>query len=69
VVNLRVGLLLVREVNAKPLSHAGDSAAKATLAVVQCQCRVMLGIALPSHAGDDAAELAWPRRDVSAESF
>jgi hypothetical protein len=78
VVNLRVRLL-VGEVRTKPPSHAGDSASKATLAVVRCRCWVMLAMALPrqhvhdaisvpSYASDDAAEATWSRRDVSVES-
>jgi hypothetical protein len=27
----------------------------------------MLATVLPSHAGDDAAEVIWPRRDVVVE--
>jgi hypothetical protein len=46
VVNLRVGLL-VGEVRAKPLSHAGDNVTEATLAVARCDCRVMLAMVLP----------------------
>jgi hypothetical protein len=30
--------------------------------------RVMLVIMLLSHAGDDAIEVTWPRRDVDVES-
>jgi hypothetical protein len=78
VVNLRVRLV-VREVRAEPPSHAGDSAAEVMLAIVQCQCQLMLVMVLPrqlgrdtmlvsSHAGDDAVEVTWPWRDVSTES-
>jgi hypothetical protein len=62
----RVGLL-VGEVRAKPPGNVGDGADKMTLvmvrcrsrvnlAVVQCHCRPMLVMALPSPAGDDVAE-------------
>jgi hypothetical protein len=39
------------------LSHAGDGAAEATLTVACCCCQVMLAMALPSLAGDVAAEV------------
>jgi hypothetical protein len=58
-VNLRVRLL-VRKVQAKPPSHAGDSAAKVTLVVAWCHCRVVLAMTLPSRH--------WSWRDVVAES-
>jgi hypothetical protein len=38
------------------LSHAGDGATAATLAMVRCHFQVMLTMALPSLASDDAAE-------------
>jgi hypothetical protein len=54
------------------LSHASDNAAKSCcrgdLAAVRSRCRVILATMLPSHAGDDAAEVTWPRRDIDAES-
>jgi hypothetical protein len=37
--------------------------------MVQYRCRVMLVMMLPNHADDGAAEAAWPRRDVDAESY
>jgi hypothetical protein len=51
------------------LSPAGDDAAKATLVIVRCRCRVMLPRMLPIHDGDGAAEATWPRRDVDVESY
>jgi hypothetical protein len=39
------------------LSHAGDGSAEATSTVACCCCQVMLAMALPSLAGDVAAEV------------
>jgi hypothetical protein len=75
---LRVGLL-VWEVNAKPLSHVGDGAAEAMLAVMRCGCRVMLAkvllrrlghdaMSVLSLAGDSTIEATWSWHDVGAES-
>jgi hypothetical protein len=55
VVNLQVGWL-VGGVHTKPLRHATESAAEATLAVALCRCRVILMMALLTLAGDNAAE-------------
>jgi hypothetical protein len=38
------------------------------LAIARCRYRVMLARMLSSHAGDGAIGVAWPRRDVDAES-
>jgi hypothetical protein len=42
---------------------------RSDLAVVQCRCQGMLETMLSSHAGDDAAEVTWPRCDVDVESY
>jgi hypothetical protein len=36
--------------------------------MIRRRCRVMLTIVPPSHAGDGAAEVTWPWRDVGAKS-
>jgi hypothetical protein len=45
-----------RGIRVKSLSHDGDGAVEAMLAMTRCRCRVMLAIVLPSHAGDGATE-------------
>jgi hypothetical protein len=51
------------------LSHDGDDVVEAMLAVARCHCRVMLATVLPSHAGDDAARVTWPRPNINAELY
>jgi hypothetical protein len=41
------------------MSHAGDSAAKATWPRRDYRYRVIVATALPSHADDDDAESCW----------
>jgi hypothetical protein len=57
-------------------SHAGNGAVKSYwrwryhggLAVMRCRCRVILATVLSSHAGDSAAGMTCPRRDIDVES-
>jgi hypothetical protein len=48
-------------------SPPSDGTVEAMLVVMQGRCRVMLATMLPSHAGDNAAEVTWPRCDVDAK--
>jgi hypothetical protein len=71
--------LVVGKVHVKTPSHADDSTAEMMLVVARCRCQVNVGrgamsklsqldcgvISLSSYVAGDAAEMTWPRRDVT----
>jgi hypothetical protein len=71
--------LVVRKVRVKNPSHADNSAAEMILVMARCRCQINIGcgamsklsqldrgvISLSSHVDGDAAEMTWPRRDVT----